>query len=145
MLRKALRIEMKSRQSSLLTKGELLRLFSFACIGVVNTAIDAAVFYSLAVTIELHVVPSNIISFSCAVIFSYIMNSRFTFNEEQKPTDYSANQLIRFVVVTICGMIIATIAVWGLSQMMGLMTAKLISIGITFFWNYLGYKVLVFR
>ena len=60
----------------------LMKATSFALVGVVNTAIDLAVFVVAYNFLHLPLIPANVMAWFVAVTFSYALNSTFTFAAE---------------------------------------------------------------
>ncbi len=60
----------------------LVKATSFALVGVVNTAIDLAVFLAAYNLLELTLIPANVLAWFVAVSCSYVMNSTITFAAE---------------------------------------------------------------
>ena len=144
-----------------LSKERLLRVgkqFSkFVLIGGINTAIDFAV---LNIEMSLTGITSgpglfvlNTISFLVAVINSYFMNKHFTFqdathNKEEK-------KLVQFITISVIGsginsaivtgIVAMTAPMFGLSPAMWTNVAKLLATGVSLVWNFVGYKLFVFK
>lgn len=60
----------------------LLKALSFGAVGVVNTAIDFAVFWVAVQKFAVPIVPANVMAWLVAVSASYVMNSYVTFARE---------------------------------------------------------------
>jgi len=72
----------------------------FGMVGVLNTAVDFAVFMLLTRAAGLAPEISKVISYSAGVVNSYIFNSRWTFKKESKD---SLTQKARFLTVSLIG------------------------------------------
>src|SRR5437588_12616712 len=59
-----------------------LKALSFAAVGLVNTAVDAAVFFLMLGFVTSSLIVANISSWLVAVSGSYVMNSLTTFSAE---------------------------------------------------------------
>ena len=68
------------------------KIIRFAIVGLANTAIDLAGFFLL---LKLHVLPANVISWSIAVIFSFVANGFWSFERNQAIRLHDA--FLRFV------------------------------------------------
>ncbi len=144
-----------------LSKERLIRVakqFStFVLIGGVNTAIDFAV---LNIEVRLTGITSgfglfvlNTISFLVAVINSYFMNKYWTFQDVTKNREET--KFAQFIGVSLIGSginstIVAGITsfippVFGLSATAWVNTAKLLATGVSLVWNFIGYKLFVFK
>lgn len=60
----------------------VIKLLSFASIGVMNTVIDVSVFTASYKLLALPLIASNVMSWFVAVSASYAMNSKVTFGRE---------------------------------------------------------------
>jgi putative flippase GtrA len=138
---------------------KLLKQFSkFIIVGGVNTGIDFLVLniliYVTDITAGVELFVLNSISFSIAVVNSYFMNKRWTFQDktqtEQEPIKFS-----RFIAVSVVGVIINGLVLtgittsiaplFGLSAVLWANIAKLMATGISLIWNFIGYKLFVFK
>lgn len=144
-----------------LSKERLLRVakqFSvFVIIGGVNTAIDFAV---LNIEIKITGITSgfglfilNTISFLVAVINSYFMNKYWTFQDiakKQEGTKFAQFMSVSLIGSGINSSIVAGITtfiapVFGISPILWANVAKLFATGISLIWNFVGYKLFVFK
>lgn len=115
----------------------------FGIVGVANTLLDFALFMALVYLLGMRPTPANVISYSCGILNSFILNKHWTFCKTpyRRQTD---RQLIMFVVFNVVGLGIASAIVWALADHLGPAGAKLIAIVGTFTWNYLTSRYLVF-
>ena len=122
----------------------------FIIIGGFNTVLDFAILFALSNFLQLDKLISNIISTSIAMVSSYLLNKKYTFENTSK----SRTQLIKFLVVTIAGL-------WGLQTIiiqsfsflfvniinnanLTLFIGKIIATGASMVWNFILYKKFVF-
>ena len=121
-----------------------LKALSFAMVGVVNTAIDFSVFWTVAEFLRWPLVPSNVLSWLVAVSFSYGMNTFITFGPESggvlRWRDYAT-----FAASGIAGMVCSTATLVALSYVLPVIGAKLISILVSFVINFSLSHFVVFR
>ena len=121
-----------------------LKAISFALVGVVNTAIDFSVFWTVVEFLHWPLVPSNVLAWLVAVSFSYGMNTFITFGPESgrilRWRDYAT-----FAASGIAGMICSTATLFALSYMLPVVAAKLISILVSFVINFSLSHFVVFR
>jgi len=121
-----------------------LKAASFAMVGVVNTAIDFSVFWTVAELLRWPLVPSNVLSWLVAVSFSYGMNTFITFGPESggvlRWRDYAT-----FAASGIAGMVCSTATLFVLSYVLPVIGAKLISILVSFVINFSLSHFVVFR
>jgi putative flippase GtrA len=112
-----------------------LKALSFACIGVVNTLIDLAVFLTAYNVLGLALVPANVLAWLVAVSASYVMNSFITFARESgrklRWRDYGT-----FVASGVAGVIANTTALVIASYFIPVLAAKLLAILVSFLVNF---------
>ncbi len=121
-----------------------LKAISFAMVGVVNTAIDFSIFWTVAELLRWPLVPANVLAWVVAVSFSYAMNTFITFGPESgrilRWRDYAT-----FAASGIAGMVCATATLVVLSYFLPVVAAKLISILVSFVINFSLSHFVVFR
>lgn len=123
----------------------------FMAVGVVNFLVDFGVFKLLSVVFGVPVVISNIISYTCGVINSFLVNRYWTFKIKHK---FVSVHFLKFVFVNLISLGVNTLAVWVLVDMYSFnsglfgienLYAKLIATVFSFTVNFAGNKLLVFR
>lgn len=121
-----------------------LKAISFAVVGVVNTLIDLAAFLLFYSVAGLPLVVCNVLAWAVAVSCSYVMNTFTTFGPESghklRPRDY-----LTFVASGVAGVICATTTLMLLSLYLPVITAKLLSILVSFVVNFSLSHFVVFR
>ena len=144
-----------------LSRERLLRVakqFSvFVIIGVINTAID---FIVLNIEIKVTGITSgsglfilNTVSFLVAVVNSYFMNKYWTFQDVAKRQEET--KFAQFIAISLIGSginssIVAGITsliapMFGISPILWANLAKLVATGVSLVWNFVGYKLFVFK
>lgn len=113
--------------------GQALR---FAVTGILNTALDFAVFSALVFVADLHIIAANAVAFLVAVSFSYIVNKKWTFSGRSSGQNM-LSEWIRFIVISVGGFILATVILYMLVPMLPVLVAKIIATGASFLWNFL--------
>lgn len=127
----------------------------FILVGFLNTGIDFGILNLLMWVLGIYsgawIILLNIIAFSTATINSYFWNKFWTF----KARGNAGIQFIQFIAVSIIGVLINTIIVFlistyiapvfGISQALWVNLAKVFATGISLFWNFTGYKFIVFK
>lgn len=130
---------------------------TFVLIGGINTAIDFAV---LNIEIKLTGVTSgsglfvmNTISFLVAVVNSYFMNKYWTFQDVARQQEET--KFVQFIAISLIGSGINSSIVYGItthispifavSPLLWANIAKLFATGISLVWNFVGYKLFVFK
>ncbi len=135
------------------------RFAIFCLIGVGNTLVDIVVYLGLYNTTH-SIFWANVVATSVALICSYVLNSKFTFQSKNWPRQ----RLLFFVIVTIFGLwvlqtyliysfthLLQMIPVGGLHKLGSLEPAvialapKLLATGFTFIWNFIWYNKVIFR
>jgi putative flippase GtrA len=134
--------------------GQIVR---FAVVGGINTAVDWVILFGLTRATGIYegngLIPLNTISFTAAVINSYLLNKKWTFKDVD--TANSGKKFSSFLLVSIVGALINTAVLrlvstnidpmFGLSQQVWLFVAKAAATGIGLAWNFIGYKLFVFK
>lgn len=129
----------------------------YALVGFANTAVDFGVLNLLAWIIGKYeggiVGVINIISFAVAVIHSYFWNKFWTF--EGKKKNNATIQFVQFIIVSIVGMLINTVIVYAMSTLIQPMcnlgpqawlnVVKVVATVLSLVWNFIGYKLIVFK
>lgn len=115
----------------------------YVIIGTIATIIDMSIFFFFTDVINLHYLPSNIISVFFGILTSYELNSRYNF----KKRNYILKRFASFATICLIGMILGSLLltifyVWlGLPKFM----AKIISVIIAGIFQYLFNKNITFR
>lgn len=106
----------------------------FATVGIANSAVDFAVFAALHLGLGLAIVPANILAYAAAACFSYFANSRWTFAGRKERRN--AWDFVRFQVVNLIGLALATTVLVILAAYIPVLLAKLCAIAISFAWSF---------
>jgi putative flippase GtrA len=122
----------------------LVKATSFALVGVVNTAIDLAVFLAAYHLLQVPLIPANVMAWLVAVSFSYVMNSTITFAAESgrqlRWRDYAT-----FAASGVVGVIANTTTLVLASYVVPVLVAKFLAIGVSFLVNFTLSHFVVFR
>jgi putative flippase GtrA len=125
-------------------RGAGLKAVSFGLIGVVNTTLDACVFFLALATLTSSLVAANVLAWLVAVSCSYVMNSFITFARETgrhlRWRDYAS-----FVASGIIGMIANTATLVIAAQFLPVWAAKGCAIAVSFLVNFSLSHFVVFR
>ncbi len=127
----------------------------FVLVGVLNTAIDFGIINLLisltGITQGIGIFFMAGISFSVATTNSYFWNRDFTFGSKKK----AAKSFPIFFTVTLIGLLVNASVVYVLSTFvlpqfiasanLRPNIAKVVATAITLFWNFAGYKLIVFK
>lgn len=116
----------------------------FQCVGVVNFFVDLGVFTLLHTVIGVNAVPSNIVSYSCGVINSFVLNRYWTFKVKLK---FFSLDFLKFIFVNLVSLGVNTLAIYILVDLYSLnpTLSKVIATAFSFTINFAGNKLLVFR
>jgi putative flippase GtrA len=121
-----------------------LKALSFATVGVINTAVDAAIFFLLLATVTSSLVVANVAAWLVAVTGSYVMNSYTTFSAETggklRLKDYAG-----FVGSGLVAVIATTTTVVIAAQFVPVWAAKGLAILVSFAVNFSITHFVVFR
>lgn len=85
--------------------GKIKYLSRFSLIGVLNTLVDFCVFTICESLFGIHYTISQILGYSFGIINSFIFNKKWTFRDKTS-NKYIYHELIQFVVVNICSLVI---------------------------------------
>lgn len=142
-------------------KTSIGHLLKFIVVGIVNFLVDYGVLSLLSEVFGWPLVLSNIISYSCGVINSFLLNRFWTFkmklkffskynirlkNRTIQPVFVSFD-FLKFIFVNLASLGVNTLAVYILGDLYGLPTivAKLVATVFSFAVNFAGNKLLVFK
>ncbi len=133
------------------------QFIKFAIIGGINTVVDFGILNILiwltGITEGNGLIPLNVISFSIAVVNSYFLNKKWAF-KDQEVSD-AGKKFSKFLLVSLIGVVINTAIVrvvstnveplFNLSPQLWVNAAKLTATAVSLIWNFIGYKLIVFK
>ena len=122
----------------------IVKMGSFATIGVANALVDFGVFAFAYKLLGMPLVPSNVVAWLVAVSGSYVMNTLITFRHESGQVLRRADYL-KFCASGILGVFAATTTLVVLSYFVEVFVAKLVSILVGFAANFSMSHFVVFR
>ena len=120
------------------------QFIKFGIVGASSAIIDWSIFYLLNLTFGVYYLIAKVLSFSVAVINSFICNRRWTFRS-QDPN--RRKEFTKFLIIATVGLSINTlimyivVSVFGQRKIVGLIFAT----GIVTFWNFLANKFYTFK
>src|ERR1700757_4897596 len=89
----------------------------FAMVGIVNTIVDFGIFLSLASLFHVPTILANVISTSCALAVSYLLNKKAVFGNTDT---HNYRQISLFIVVTLTGLwLIQSVVIVQVSYWLG--------------------------
>lgn len=135
----------------------IMQFLKFAVVGGLNTGIDFGILnglsYLTGITKGAQLIPLKGAAFLAANINSYLFNKHWTFKD--KSSDDGAKKFSVYLAVSIVGAFINLTTVYlmttyiqapfGLSESLWLNVSNLIATGLSLIWNFIGYKLIVFR
>jgi putative flippase GtrA len=116
----------------------------FAVVGLINFAIDVAVFSIALYVLGIPLLVANTLAYSLATINSYLMNKYWTF-AGRSDRNISTAEFTRFLLFNVGGLALSNLTVFLLAEFLLPLIAKLGAVGVTFVWNYLTIRRFVFR
>jgi putative flippase GtrA len=123
-------------------KDELIKFIKFNAVGLINTAVDFAVF-TLLVALKVNYVPAQVISYACGTLNSYIFNSRWTFQDKKD----SPRRIFAFVAVNLVALGVSIGIQALLNNEFGFkeIVSKLIALPFSIAVNFIGNRLFVFK
>jgi putative flippase GtrA len=123
-----------------------LKAVSFAFVGLVNSAVDFAVFSFCYYYLGLEIVIANTAAWIVAVSGSYVLNSTITFARESGRRLHMSGY-VGFALSQVMGFFANTATVWCLVELAGLpaWAGKLAAIFVSFIVNFSLSHFVVFR
>jgi putative flippase GtrA len=123
-----------------------LKAISFALVGVVNSAVDFAVFSLCYYALDLPILAANTAAWVVAVSGSYVMNSTVTFARESGRRLHLGGY-IGFAASQVMGFLANTATVWCLVELASApaWAGKIAAIAVSFVVNFSLSHFLVFR
>jgi Predicted membrane protein len=120
------------------------KLVRFGIVGVLNTAVDYAVFLFCLQVAGLPLLAANTVAFLVAVNISYVMNKSWTFRDGSRGM-VAITRAALFLASYTLGFLIGSAVLWWASHYVDPQFAKLASIGTTFVVNFVLSRTVVFR
>ena len=124
----------------------MLKAISFGLVGLVNSAIDFAVFSFAYYYLGLPIIVANAMAWIVAVTASYVMNTTITFAAESGRS-LGFGRYLGFAVSQFAGFLANTATVWCLVELAHVpaWAGKVAAIGVSFVVNFSLSHFLVFR
>ena len=142
-------------------KATVLQFIKFNLVGVVNSLIDFGIYWLLNRFLGWTYV-AQVISYSCGMANSYLMNSSWTFKESRTR---SFREIAGFVLVNLVSLLVSLGGIWLFSTVFGLtnvwaeavmprwlygvingdMLCKIFATMLSVIVNYLGNRLFVFK
>jgi putative flippase GtrA len=122
----------------------------FLMVGTVGFLVDGAILQTLVSLAGWNPVPARLVSFSIAVVVTWLLNRHFTFKAAESAKAAPVRSVLRYMVVSIAGAGINVGTFTALVLLSALMAAHPIiplAVGsvVALMFNYLGSKHFAFR
>ncbi|WP_159651021.1 GtrA family protein [Vibrio atypicus] len=117
-----------------------MRIVKYGSVGLINTIISYLIFYTL-VSLGIHYLLASTVSFILGTVFSYIMNSNYTFSMYK-----SFRKFTKFFIITLISLSCSLILLYFLKNLVGfdVLLAQVIVVIVRFPIVYLLMKRIVF-
>lgn len=139
-------------------KKSIGHFIKFMCVGAVNFGVDLGIFTLLHTVIGIGAVPANIVSYSCGIINSYILNRYWTFKiklrffseytlKSGSKVRFLSVPFMKFIFVNLISLGVNTLTVHILVNLYSLdpTLSKIAATVFSFVVNFAGSKLLVFK
>jgi len=112
----------------------VVKFFKFGAVGFSGIAVDFAVTYIFKEKINLQKYFANMIGFSTAASYNYLLNRVWTFHSHNNQV---INEYLIFMTVSVIGLGMNTLILWYLvSKNHNFYIAKMFAIAVTMSWNF---------
>jgi len=122
----------------------ILKALSFGIVGVINTAVDAAVFFLALGYFTSSLIAANIMAWVIAVSNSYVLNSFTTFAAESGRR-LLLRAYLMFLTAGLFGLVANTLTLITAALFLPVWAAKALAIGASFLVNFSLSHTVVFR
>lgn len=149
----------ETRSQKLIDYGIKVKLHSeaghfirFAAVGLLSTLLDFVILTALKNWFSWPTLPSNIISYSCGILNSYVLTRFWVYPEAKKHG--TARQMMQFIIVSLIGLALNNILVLALeipagkllhNLSYGFIPAKVVATGVVFLWNFFANRFWTFN
>ena len=122
----------------------------FGLVGAINTGLDFGILFILS-AVSFPAIPANYVSTSCALLFSFFANKKYTFRTE---TTNLRRQVVLFLACTLTGLwVLQPLTIFIVSNLFfsnsldgfSLLVCKLVATVVSLTWNYVVYNKYVFK
>lgn len=122
------------------------KMIRYIFFGGMTTIVNFLVFYILRNICLLPLTAANIVSVAAAVLFAYLVNSRFVFTSGQRLWKARIREFIEFTAARVLTMLIEVGGVWLMAEATGIddMISKIMMQLIVLALNYIFSRFLIF-
>jgi len=119
-------------------------LVLFSLVGLSNTLIDYLVFFLLYHWFHDYYQAVQVVSYSCGMVNSYLLNKYWTFQKKNVP---GRAEILKFITINALALSVSSISLYVLSHnfSLNMFICKTIATGISLVVNYVGSKFWVFK
>lgn len=116
---------------------------NFAIVGIISTAVNYLIFYTLVHFFGLHYLISSSFGFITGIFVSYGLNRIYTFSD---PSIDMKNEFAAYVVVCIFSLLLSLASLWVFVELFGInpLIGNVLAIGVSTVSNFLGLKTFVY-
>lgn len=117
-----------------------MKIVKFGSVGILNTLFSYLVFCGL-IYIDVYYLLASVLSFSAGALFSYLMNSRYTFS-----SGYNARGFIKFFSIMLASLALSVLLLYLFKSFVGIhvLIAQILVVFIRFPIVYLLVKRVVY-
>jgi len=98
------------------SKNDIIKFLKFAATGVLNTAVDAAVF-ALLIYLGVNEYAAQVVGYSSGMLNSYLINRSWTFRTKDKLLSPTA---VRFILANLCLLALSLGVIYVVGEQMGM-------------------------
>jgi putative flippase GtrA len=131
---------------------EVTRFFRFGIVGLSATLLDFSILTGLKLFFGWPTLPANLISYSCGMLDSYMLNRHWVYPEAKSHRSHV--QLFRFIFINLVGLLLNMILLLGFEVIFNALLnnasysyipAKIAATGLVFLWNFFANRLWAFN
>ncbi|MBN9388618.1 MAG: GtrA family protein [Chloroflexi bacterium] len=131
---------------------EVTRFFRFGIVGLSATLLDFSILTGLKFFFGWPTLPANLISYSCGMLDSYILNRHWVYPETKGQRSHV--QLFRFIFINLVGLVLNMVLLLGFEVIFNALMknasysyipAKIAATGLVFLWNFFANRFWAFN
>lgn len=128
-------------------KIDIKKFLKFGITGVLNTAVDFAVYTLCLEILILDIKIAQPVGQITAIVNSYLINKNWTFRDQQSRGNYNKAEMLKFLLINGGSAVINIFSVYILHDIFGVneYVCKIPIAVLTIFINYFGNKLFVFK
>ena len=121
-------------------------IFRYGIVGATATLVDISMMYVLVEYNNLHYMLAAILSFSLGALINYYMCILWVF-DYRKFQNNTGIEFSFYIFISLSSLAINLLVIWGCTELLNMyyLHSKLVSILITFFYNFLSRKYLLHK